>query len=182
MKLSKEDIGRRYANALYDYAQENDQVAEIKNEVDLLIEVISSNHELIPVLSDPFLNLNQKAQILEEIKSKLSQTMQNFLQIISDYRRFADLPEVLAAFNKRFDAANQIDHGTVTTALAMSNDQLANLSAAYAKRENLKEMHFDNIVDPSILGGAIVAAAGKRIDGSIKTKIKQLKNNLVNNM
>lgn len=182
MKLSSEELGKRYATALYDFASERNLVSDIKSELATLQEVLQSNQSFLATYSNPALNLDQKRSFIRALENHFSQEMQNFLQLLFDYQRMQSLPDVIEAYNKIYDARHRIAHGEVISATKMSAEQLTQLAAAYAKMNDLERFELENSVDESLLGGVILKTDGKVIDGSIRTKIATLRSNLVNNI
>ncbi len=180
MKLSKEDIGRRYAIAFYDYAVEQNVLEDVFNELQVLKVVVSETPEFAQVLTNPVLDLTEKQNILTLVKEKFSVTVQKYLQIVFDYSRMDDLGAIIDAFNAKYETENGFGHGTVTTAVKMTKAQMDELSKNYAKENGLNKFSVTNDVDDSILGGVVLRTNGMVIDGSIKTKLVSLKASLIN--
>jgi|GEM_PF-1038390 len=69
----------------------------------------------------------------------------------------------------------------ITTAIEMTAAQLERVKKATLKKYG-KDLSYDVVVDPSILGGIQIAFNSHLLDGSLKTKIEQLQNGLHHKM
>lgn len=92
------------------------------------------------------------------------------------------LPDIVDQFNMRYNKLNNIAFGKVISAVKLDDDQLQKLGQAYAKKYNLKELKLTNQVNPSIIGGVILEVEDYIIDGSVKTKLKKIRAQLVENI
>lgn len=182
MKLSNEELGKRYATALYDFASDHQLVPAIKEEIDLLAEVLHENAAFLQVFASPSVRLDKKKNFIDALGNHFSREFHNFLQLMFEYDRMEVLPFVVTAFNARFDSDQKIGRGEVISATKMTDAQLEQLAGAYAKMNGLNDFHLENTVDSSLLGGVVLKTDGKVIDGSIRTKIATLRSNLINNI
>jgi F-type H+-transporting ATPase subunit delta len=97
----------------------------------------------------------------------------NFLALLADNRRLVLLPEIAAQFEAlRADAENIIDV-EIASALPLSAEQKARLSAALAQRFK-RQVRLTETVDPTLVGGAIVRAGDLVIDGSLQGRLARL--------
>ena len=65
--------------------------------------------------------------------------------------------------------------GTVTTAVTLSNEQKEQLETKIAGLLGYKKANLVEKVDPRILGGVVVEANHQVIDGSVKSRLEQLR-------
>ena len=63
------------------------------------------------------------------------------------------------------------------TAVALTADQQTRLEAALVKATG-KQVNLKVVVDPSVLGGIVATVGDTVIDGSVRTRIEQLKSRL----
>jgi F-type H+-transporting ATPase subunit delta len=66
---------------------------------------------------------------------------------------------------------------TVTSAIKLSSGQTEKLKKAVGKKYG-KDVTYQFIVDPGIFGGVIVTVNSKQLDGSLKTKLDKVKQEL----
>ena len=86
---------------------------------------------------------------------------------------------LIAWFERRYDQRNKRMHADVVTAIQLDKQQRDQLADNLAKRFGANEVVLNEHVDPAILGGVIVHADHKTLDGSLSSKIKQIRRLLV---
>ncbi|MDF7672154.1 ATP synthase F1 subunit delta [Lactobacillus sp. ESL0701] len=180
MALSREEIAARYGTALFGYAQDMNSLDAVHADLQELAQAVSVNPQILSVFSDPIFNSDEKKASLSVIEQGLNAEVQNFLNFLLEYDRFADLLDIIDEFNDLYDRAKKITSGTAITAVKLDDTQLAALSNSYAQKYGLKDVRLKNEVDESILGGVILRIGDRLIDGSIKNKLKKIRVQLIN--
>lgn len=178
MSLSREEIASRYGMALFEYAKENARLALVHDEVDELIKVLQENPKFELLMASPLLSSNDKKQILKAVAAEMTVEMANFLNLVLEYGRFADLGCILQAFDKFYDREMNEASGVAISAIALDDEQLAAISKSYANKFNLSNIHLTNQVDANILGGVVLKVGDHIIYGSIKNKLQQIRKQL----
>ncbi|GEL13197.1 F0F1 ATP synthase subunit delta [Lapidilactobacillus concavus DSM 17758] len=175
MKLDKYTVGKRYAKALFEYATETQDASEIYKELLALRQVFADDPDLGNILSDSRLSLPDKQKILATLKQSFSETLQHFLQLVFDYHRMNDIEFIIDEFERRYDSVNGRVLITATTAVPMDDDQIKRVGDAYLQRFSGNSVVVTNVVDQSIIGGMILQAQDRRIDGSVQTKLNRVR-------
>jgi F-type H+-transporting ATPase subunit delta len=67
----------------------------------------------------------------------------------------------------------------VTSAVEMNTQQQAKLADALKKRFK-RDVRINSVVDPSLLGGAVIRAGDLVIDGSINGRLQRMASDLAN--
>ncbi|GAF40534.1 H(+)-transporting ATPase F(1) delta subunit [Agrilactobacillus composti DSM 18527 = JCM 14202] len=180
MALDKFTIGRRYANALFELAESKQALDDTYQELLGIRQIFTENKDLGNVLTDMRLSLAEKKPIIDSLKQQFSPLMQTFLQMVFDYKRMNDILFMVDYFEAMYDKQNKIIRAEVTTAVALNAAQQEKLSAQIAQRFGASHVQITSTVDPDIIGGVIVHASDKVIDGSIKTRLTRIKALLLN--
>jgi F-type H+-transporting ATPase subunit delta len=101
----------------------------------------------------------------------------NLARLLVSKGRSQDARAVSDAFNRMADDHEGIAHARITTAVELSQPQLAaieqQLSASLGKR-----VRAVSAVDPAIVGGIVVRVGDKLIDGSVRSRLKRLRREL----
>ena len=93
-----------------------------------------------------------------------------------EYNRMDDLLLIIDEYERRYDEQQGLVSGTVTTAVALSSSQKRTIVETNRTDARLPEKQcFQKKVDPAILGGVIVEANHQVIDGSIKSQLDYLR-------
>ncbi|MFC6171249.1 ATP synthase F1 subunit delta [Loigolactobacillus jiayinensis] len=175
MALDKYTIGQRYGTALFDLATEQETVDNVYVDVMALQQVFADAPTLASVLTNATLTLDQKQPILASLQQGASASVKNLIQMVFDYGRMNEMPFILAAFVQRYDQVNGIIHAKVTSAVTLSDTQQTALATQLATRFGAKKVTIDNAVDATVIGGVIVEANNMVIDGSIRSKLAQVR-------
>ncbi|ERL66422.1 ATP synthase F1 subunit delta [Schleiferilactobacillus shenzhenensis] len=174
-KLDRSTVGTRYASALLALAKERGNAAETLTELQALAQVFADQPDLGQILTDNRLSLLEKQPILENLKKPFSAQTQTLLQMVFDYKRMVDMPDIVKAYEHLYDADQGIIEAHVTSVVALTADQQQALSAALAKRFGAKTVHLHLHQDPALIGGVTVRVHDVVLDGSIVRRLADIK-------
>ena len=173
-------VARRYAEALFELAEENDILSDMYTEIFDLKNIIKENNGLYDVLRSPFVKSDEKKQVIDAIfGGQVSEYGLNFLKVLVDNQRITELEGIVAAYRGLFNDKNGIAEGTVTTVVALESEKILELEQKLSAIYN-KKVKLENIIDKDILGGVLVRIGNEEIDGSVKSRLNDLKNSLSN--
>ncbi|WP_057873757.1 ATP synthase F1 subunit delta [Loigolactobacillus rennini] len=175
MALDKYMIGQRYGTALFDLATEQDTVSTVYADVAALQKIFAQTPAVGAALTNVTLSKSQKQAILANLKQGASASVQNLIQMVFDYGRMQEMPDILAAFMHQYDLANGIVRAEVTSAVALTEAQQESLATQLATRLGVKQVKIKNNIDKTIIGGAIVKANNLIIDGSVQKKLLEVR-------
>jgi F-type H+-transporting ATPase subunit delta len=165
----------RYASALYDLASEQGLVTAVEGDHDRMGEAIAGSGDLAALIRNPQVGREAAARAIDAVAGvlALSPLTRNFLGVLAGNRRLAKLPEMIRAFASIAAAQRGEVTAEVTSAHALTDDQLAALATRLKAREG-KEVKVRTTVDPDILGGLVVRIGSQQIDSSIRTRLNSL--------
>lgn len=168
-------LAGRYASALFDLASESGTVTAIESDLENLDAALAESAELQAVTSNPQLSRKEQAQAISAVASHLglSELTQNFLGVLAGNRRLAALGDMIRAFQMIAAAQRGEVTAEVTSAHALSDEQLASLKDKLTARQG-RTVKIKPNVDPELLGGLVVTIGSQRIDGSIRTRLNSL--------
>ncbi|MEG6522856.1 F0F1 ATP synthase subunit delta [Desulfotomaculum sp. 1211_IL3151] len=172
-------VARRYAQALYEIAQDKNTLEAIEQELKGVAEAIEGTRELQKVLYHPQVLPGEKKNLLKAIfGDKISAKTLHFLSLVVDKRRENYISGIAAEFSFLANEARGKVAAEVTTAVAIDEQQKQELIKV-ASRLAGKEVEPTFAVDPSLIGGVVVRIGSKVIDGSIKTRLATIKSRLM---
>ncbi len=167
----------RYASALFDLASENGVVSAVEGDLETLRQALLGSEDLAGLIRNPQVSREALSKIMDGIVGVLglSDLTKKFLGVLAGNRRLSSLPEIIRAFNAIAAAQRGEVTADVTSAHALTDDQLSALEAKLKEREG-RTVKIKTSVDPEILGGLVVTIGSKRIDSSIRTRLNTLAN------
>ena len=96
-----------------------------------------------------------------------------FINLLADNHRLQALPEITALFEQQKREAERILQVRVRTAAPIDASETAKLKDALKRRFG-RDIELEQLVDPSVLGGAVIDAGDVVIDGSVRGRLHQL--------
>lgn len=179
--MSIETIARRYATALADVVTKTGEVETVKAELKTWEEMIGSNVQLQSAFRNPSIAHASKEKVLEGLLSKArpAKTTSNFLRVLLKNSRLTDLAAVNAKFESVLEERSGVLTAEVTSARELSEAERADLKASLEKLTG-KRVKFNFNIDTNIIGGVITRIGSTVYDGSVKTQLENLKEELIN--
>ncbi|WP_128893078.1 F0F1 ATP synthase subunit delta [Erythrobacter sp. HKB08] len=170
-------LAGRYASALFDLASENGTVTAVESDLDKLDAALAESAELRAATTNPELSRKAQGSAMAGVATHLglSELTKNFLGVLSQNRRLSHLGDIIRAFRTIAAAQRGEVTAEVTSAHALTDEQLATLKQKLTQREG-RTVKLQSKVDPDLLGGLVVTIGSKRIDGSIRTRLNSLAN------
>lgn len=167
----------RYATALYEFAEEQHALNEVIAEAEGLLKIISENETLRNVLNNPSLDTVQSKAIMAELMNhcRFSQILQNFVGVVANNRRLADLKSFLMAFFALVNLRRGITAAEVITASPLTDMQRAQLKDRFSQA-GYNKVDIQERIDSKILGGIIVRIGSKLYDASLQSRLNRLYN------
>ncbi len=178
--MSSETIARRYATALADVVLKTGEADNVKKELDGWGGLFRDNAELKTVFANPAIAHLNKEKILDALlaKTKPSKTTANFLRVLMQNSRLADLGEI----NDRFAAVLDERGGIVAAEITSARELPASERTEFA--ENLeritgKKVNIEYTINKDIIGGVVTRIGSTVYDGSVRTKLDNLREQLI---
>ncbi len=178
---SRITLARPYAKAAFGLAQGSGQgTAGLPQWLAMLTlaSQLASDERVAATLDSPLVSPAQAVGLLAAVAaSQFDERFNSFLAVLGENHRLPLLPEITALFQRLKQAAEQRLQVRVVAAIALSEDQVARMSAALARRFQCA-IELASEIDPGVLGGALIYAGDQVIDGSLRGRLNKLGNAL----
>ena len=167
-----------YARGLFEIARAEGTLDEVEDELFRFARSYESRDELRNTLSDEQIPAAKRQAIVEDLLGgKATSTTTQLVSMVVGSGRGSDLPAIVDRLVARAAKAKNLEVAEVRTAVALTADQQTRLTAALANATG-KQVTLKVVVDPSVLGGIVATVGDTVIDGSVRTRIDQLKSRL----
>jgi F-type H+-transporting ATPase subunit delta len=177
--MASDVLVKSYAEALFQVARAEETQDRVEEELTRLNKSLDSNAELREFLSESKISADGKKSALFEIfGGKISPITLHWINMVVDQGRQRRLPTIIEAFFTLAREAREKVTAEVTTSLPLSEDQADRLARELSKITR-KRVFLKPTVDESILGGVIVKIENKVIDGSVKHRLQEMKNEMI---
>jgi F-type H+-transporting ATPase subunit delta len=173
-------LARRYAKALLEIGVQQQTYDALGKELDRAADTLRSSPELRVALENPVFSLEKRKLIMDELSRRLalSKTVRNFIMLLLDKGRIAALPDIARVHRTLIDEHAGRMRATVTSARPLDPLLESRLKTALEKSSG-KVVLFDKREDPAILGGLITQLGDTVYDGSVRTQLQQLREELL---
>ena len=167
---------RRYAKALLQSALEQDLLADVEKDIRFISNTIEDSRELVVFLKSPIIKKEDKKEVLAKLFDEhITKETNSLLMLLSEKNREHLLKDICEGFIELYNEHKGIIKVDVTTAYELSDDQKGQLHKALVASTG-KDVEMNISTDPELLGGLVVRIDDTVIDGSVKHKIRKLKN------
>ena len=170
---------RRYARALFSLAREDGSTDAVRAELARISAQLEATPELRAALFRPLHPATSRRAVMRRVAERegLSRNVQNFMLYLIDQRRIVDFDAIVVEYGRLADEAAGRLEAEVVSASPLRDDQRERLRRALATRVG-REVELEVKVDPALIGGAIAKVGGLVFDGSLRTQLTQLRDNL----
>jgi len=167
-----------YARALLEVGRAEGPLADIEDDLFRFARTFESSDELRMALTDPALPVERRQAVIDDlVGGKALAASAALLSLIVGAGRAGDLPAIVDRFVELAVAERQREVAEVRSVLPLDDEQQRRLAAALSAATG-KNVEVKVIVDPSVLGGVVARVGDVVIDGSVRHRLEQLKEQL----
>lgn len=169
---------RRYAEAAFEVAMRDNTIEAWRAELDAAAEVVAEER-IGRALANPSIPLETRTATAETTFAPMvGRQVLNLIGLMLRRGRIEELPRLAAEFRRLDDERQGITHATATSASTLTVDEQRAL-AQRLEQFTGGRVELDALVDPSLLGGVVVRVGDRLIDGSVRSRLERLRNQLV---
>ena len=172
-------LARRYAKAVFTIGSESGKLEDYNAALQAVATLYAENTDVVDALTNPLYPIELREKVMAGVVKSMDvdTVMGNFLNLLVEKKRADILPEIAEEFKVMVDEAQNISHGTVISAVELS-DELHNKIQDTLEKLTGKKVELTTSVDPTIIGGIIAKVGDLVLDGSIKTQLAGLKESI----
>ena len=174
--MIKSQVGRRYSKAIFDIAEEKNQVKEIYELLNSTMVLYRTDKGFKNFIRNPLISNEEKKLVLNEIFGKDNSDNLNILLYILDKGRINCIKYIVAEYLKIYYRKNRILDVRATFTKELTEEQKKKLIDKLSQKTG-KEINLEIKIDKNILGGGIIRIGDKIIDGSIRRELDNWKRN-----
>ena len=177
-ELRTDQVNRAYAQALYEMAEQQDNIDEVADEMDQLGELLRSDRGFRHLMTSPALGVGERAGIIERVLGdRVSVVVYRFIQVLNHKQRLGALRGIVQAFGDLVSENRGLVE--VDAFVPQRLDETETQSLTERLGEILgKQVVLHQYVDESLIGGLKLRIGDQLIDGSVATQLKRLRRGL----
>jgi F-type H+-transporting ATPase subunit delta len=170
---------RVYAEALLEAAKDKDRVAPVREEFDAFAAALAESDELRGFLRNPQVETETKLAALDDMLSGGDALFTNFIHLLAEKGRISEAEDVHQEFGRLLAREERVLELELTTAVELSEREAAKVVQQIEEASG-RRVVATRTVDPSIIGGIVVQAGSVRADASVRGRLDQLREELIN--
>ena len=184
-KLSKskgfsDTAAGRYSLALYELASEANVLSDVEDHSLSFINLIASSEDFKSLIKNPTNSKDDQLNALRKISEqyKLNDLLTKFLSFLVSKRRFFYVDNILKSFVETCSAKRGELKAELTSAKDLTEDEVNSIKEELTENFSSK-IKLNYKYDKSLIGGLIVQVGSTMVDTSIKNKLQQIENRMI---
>ena len=166
----------QYANALADIALAQGAAAPALKQLADFGALYAESEALRNVLASPGVPREAKHGVIEKLAARMgaSKIIRNFLFVVIDHRRSALLPKIIETFEDVVQKRQGIAEAEIASAVELTAAQKKEMAQKITDMTG-KRVETKYAVEPGLLGGAVVRIGDTIYDGSLRSRLNELR-------
>jgi ATP synthase F1 delta subunit len=169
-----EEIAQVYARSLFEVAQDQGLLDELRDELAVFTDALSANRQMAIFFFSPYFSSEEKKDGLRRAVRGANPYLMNFLDALIERHRMPAIFRIRARYQELWDAAKQLLPVQITSAVPLGQDTVQSVGATIGEQTG-KEITLSSTVDPEILGGIVLRVGNFILDASIRSRLDQLR-------
>ena len=185
IKLSK-DTGfsitsaERYSLALFELSEENNLLSQVEDQSSSVLNLINRSKDFSSLIKDPTTNQEDLSKVINKISedNKFENLFKNFLNFLIQKRRFFFIERILKSFIEICSRKRGELKAELKSAKELSSNEITKITEELTKNFSSKiKLNYKH--DESLIGGLVVQVGSTMVDTSIKNKLQQIENRMI---
>jgi F-type H+-transporting ATPase subunit delta len=178
--MSLRTSATRYAKALLEVAIRESDPAQIERQLADIVGAMSEHRELRRVLTNPAVPQHARVGVVRALvdRAGAEPPLAKLLAMLAERGRLELLPDLLDVYRERLLAHGNVVRASITAAAPLAEDKVKALEQRLGGLTG-KQVRLTVDVDPSLLGGVVARIGSTVYDGSIRTQLQKIKQQLI---
>jgi len=172
-------LPRRYARAIIDLGTATGNLDKVAADLRSLAKALTESKELATVMTNPAIRRSDRKKVIDAILTRIDVQphTRSLVYLLLDGERIDALTGIAREVDAMIDAKSGRIAAEITSAKPLDASQLSQITAALEKLSN-KKVDVTKKVDPEIIGGVVAKVGDKVYDGSLRTQLRNLRDEL----
>jgi len=179
--MSLRTSANRYAKALFDVAlEEQADLAKVDQDLQAVAGAMQESPELLLAVGRRSVTDAARQSLMEAVSKAmlLSAPVTKMLVLLANSGKLNLVPELAAAFRERLLSHQNVVRADVTSAAPLSPEKTKALEESLSTVTG-KKVEITLSIDPELLGGVVARIGSTVYDGSVKTQLTNMRQELV---
>ena len=170
----------RYSLALFELSEENNILSQIEDQSNSMLNLINQSNDFNNLIKDPTISEENLFNVINQIaeKYKLDNLFKNFLLFLIQKRRLFFIERILKSFVEICSRKRGELKAELKSAKNLSSDEIKNITQVLTQNFSSKiKLNYKH--DENLIGGLVVQVGSTMVDTSIKNKLQQIENRMI---
>ena len=170
----------RYSLALYELANESNLLEQVEDQSLSILDLISSSKDFSNLIKDPTSSQEDLLKVINNISenNKIENLLKNFLSFLITKRRFFYVEQILKSFIETCSKKRGELKAELKSAKELSSEEITKITDELTQNFSSK-IKLNYKYDKSLIGGLVVQVGSTMVDTSIKNKLQQIENRMI---
>lgn len=169
---------RLYGGSMYELAAEEQITDTVMEQMNEIRQLFRENPDYLKLLGEPSIPKAERTGMIETaFGNQAERYLVNFLKLLCERNILMEYAGCCEEFTRRYNADRGIAEAVVTSAVALSEEQMAALKARLEKMSG-KTVSLIQKKDPTVLAGLRVELEGKQLDGTVQGRLSGISKKL----
>jgi F-type H+-transporting ATPase subunit delta len=172
-------LARRYARAIQEIGSAQGNLDRIGADLRTLAKAMHDSPELITLLTNPAIRRADRRRVVDALLQRIAAQPHtaNLIYLLLDHERMATLPAISRELDAMIEAKAGRAAAEIVSAKPLDPSQLSQITAALEKLSG-KHITITKREDPELLGGVVAKVGDTVYDGSLRTQLKNMRDEL----
>ena len=170
----------RYSLALFELSEENNLLSQIEDQSSSMLNLIYQSNDFSNLIKDPTIKQEDLLKVINQIveNNKFDILFKNFLNFLIQKRRFFFIERILKSFIETCSRKRGELKAELKSAKNLSSDEITKITELLTQNFKSKiKLNYKH--DKSLIGGLVVQVGSTMVDTSIKNKLQQIENKMI---
>ncbi len=169
------NLAREYGEGLYELARDEELRPMLHEQLLDIMAVLKQEPDFIRLLTSRAVERSNRLRVVDEtFGDRVHPYIANFMKLLVQKEHFDAFPLCCEWFHQRYNEDYGIVEASVTSAVALTEEQRAALRVRLSKLSG-KQVSLNETVDPAVIGGVRVEMDGRRYDNTIQDRLGRLR-------
>jgi len=172
-------LSRRYAKAIFDLGSQQGGLDKLGADLRSVASAMKESTELAQTLTSPAIRRADRRKVIDALLQRIGvvTTARNTVYLLLDSERLGALPAISRELDRMIEEKAGRVAAEVVSAKPLDPSQLSQITAALEKLSG-KKVSVSSRQDPGLLGGVVAKVGDTVYDGSLRTQLRNLRDEL----
>ena len=166
-------VSKVYGEALFEVAVDHGNAIQLMNETAELQKILEDNPDFDKLMKHP-------SMVEKVFRGRISDDLTEFLKIVVTKERYGSLKAIFAYFTELVRESEGMGTAYVSTAVELTKEQKQAVRKKLLQTTSYQSFDVYYHVDPTLIGGMVIRVGDRVVDSSIRTKLEDMKKQLLN--